>query len=105
MAQKVRSSFVLVALGLLVASCASSGSIESGQNFGVHVGMPLNDAGAILRRQGLEPVPPGIYEPEARCGMRAAGHGEEISAFTSPLKPIVCLFVVSGRVVAIAWEY
>lgn len=105
MVRKSRSSFALAALGFLAASCASNGSIESGQKFGVHVGMRLEDAGAILRRQGLRPELPITNQQITACGERPRQPGEQLSAFSGRLTPFVCLFVVSGRVVAVAWEY
>jgi hypothetical protein len=58
MVQKIRTAFVLAALGLLSASCASGGGIASGQKFGVQIGMQLDDASAILRQRGLQQESP-----------------------------------------------
>lgn len=107
MVRKFRSSFALAALGFLVASCASSGSIERGQRFGVQIGTPLDDARTVLRRRGFQDELPITNQELPGCGDRSRQQGEEVSAFSSPRLglPLVCLFVVSGRVAAIAWEY
>jgi hypothetical protein len=107
MVQKNRSSLVLVALGLLLASCATGGGIASGQKFGVQIGMPLDDASAILRQRGLQQQIPGpnTYNGGTMCGMRLLGKGEELRDFWSEHSTyVICLFGVSGRVVAITWE-
>lgn len=49
---KVLSAAAL-ALTLLVASCISGGSIDRGRKFGVEVGMPIEEASAILERRRL----------------------------------------------------
>ncbi len=103
MVRKFGSSFVLAALGFL-AACASSGSTESGQKFGVQIGMSLDDASVILHRQGFQPSPL-ITNELPSCGYRARKRGEELNSFWGPRQPELCLFTVSRRVVAIAWEY
>jgi hypothetical protein len=106
----MRTFFRSLILGLVLtcfaASCASNESIESGQKFGVHVGMPLDDAGAILRRRGLQPGSQRTDELTTMCGARPRGQGEQVRSFTDARGGFaVCLFAVSGRVVAIAWEH
>lgn len=103
--RQFRSLILGLVLTCFGASCASNEGIESGQKFGVHVGMPLDEASTILRRRGLQPVLPGTNELIPLCGGRPRGHSEEVSAFRSPRHPTVCLFGVSGRVVAVGWEY
>jgi len=98
------SRAILMTLGVLVASCASNGSIDSGRKYGIEVGMPSEEAVDILRQRGLrrDTIPDdwGLI-----CGGRAAGLGENLQSFTrGPNRPLICLFTASGRVVAIAWE-
>lgn len=92
-------------LGLLTACVEPTGSIASGQKFGISVGMPPNSASAILRQRGFEPVLSVTNDEITECGGRLRGKAEEVSAFSNVRGPIICLFVMSDRVAAIAWEY
>lgn len=94
-----------MALGVLVASCAGNGSVDRGRKFGVEVGMSSEEAGAILSRtrvrRNLTFYPDGSLP---MCGGRPRGNGERVELYATPQHDVVCLFVQSGRVVAIAWE-
>lgn len=101
------TSATLMALGILVASCVSNGSIDSGRRYGIEVGMPSEEASAILRQRGLQRLDnAGVSVYGAfMCGGRASKAGETMEAFARELgPPTICLFTASGRVVAIAWE-
>jgi hypothetical protein len=71
------------------------------------VGMPSEEASAILRQRGLHRLDnPGVSVYGVfMCGGRASNEVETMEAFARGLgPPKICLFTASGSVVAIAWE-
>lgn len=98
-------SFVVVAVSLLLSSCVTAGSTATGQRFGVQVGMPFEEASAVLQRRGFQQEPSTFNERFSTCGLRNREAGETLEAFSSQdRQTTVCLFVASERVVAVAWE-
>ena len=84
----------------------SYGHVVTGERLGVRVGMSLEEASAHLVRQGLVPVPE--YDRQVRsCGGRMVASQEEVRSFADNTwrHGGVCLFVTSGRVVAIGWSF
>jgi hypothetical protein len=100
---KLLSSAVLLALGLLVSSCALPGSIERGRKFGVEIGMRSAEAHAILERRGVRRVSTERWlNPD--CGGRVPQPGEDFEMFAENDQAVICLFIANDRVVAIAWS-
>ncbi|MBX3430842.1 MAG: hypothetical protein KF779_14765 [Hyphomonadaceae bacterium] len=98
------SKVTSLTLAMLLASCALPGSIDHGRRFGVEVGMPLEEADAILSRTRAHRELGDFPDGAPMCGGRPRGNGERVETYATPQHDVVCLFVVSGRVVAIAWE-
>jgi hypothetical protein len=93
----------LLTAAILVASCAANGSIDVGRKFGLEVGMTTEEASAVMRQRHprYEAGPSGLIP---MCGGRPRGNGERLQSYATPQYDIICIFVASGRVVAIAWE-
>lgn len=88
--------------GLLVA-CTTGSHIESGQRFGVRIGMPLEEAHATMVRRGAR----ASLAKGDECGGRTAGPGEQIEVFFGTswnAGRTYCLLAVDGRVALIGWE-
>lgn len=107
---------VVVALGLSVMFLAEErnrallleprGHIESGEKFGIRVGMTAARGESIATSQGLhlrELAP----QPVDVCGTRTSNPGEEMQAFRddSLRRGYVCTFIRNGQVVAVAWTF
>ena len=106
MARKTWLSVVM--LGLLAAACTPGAYIDTGERFGVRVGMPLADAHAIWVQRGMEPSSPQVNAMMQECGNRKRGPGDQIEYFSGSRSSwragrTYCLLAVDGRVTLIAW--
>ena len=106
MALKIHPSIVM--LGLLAAACTTGTQIDTGEAFGVRIGMSLADAHAVLVRRDLEPSSPQVNDVMQQCGNHKRGPGDQIEYFTGNRSSLragrtYCLLAVYGRVALIAW--
>ena len=88
----------------LSAACTTGAHIETGQRFGVRIGMPLEEAHAILVRRGARG---GALSGIEECGGRRRGPGDQIEVFFGTswsAGRTYCLLAVDGRVAVIGWE-
>jgi len=81
----------------------SDGYIDSGEKFGIEIGLPTAEAARILQSRGLMPGEPST---PGRCLSRDyAGAGQTVTLWEdrSWRRAVVCVGAADGRVSGIGW--
>jgi hypothetical protein len=103
----MKRAFFAALLALLVTSCVTRAYIDTGEMFGVRIGMPMAEAREIMLRRGLQPgdAKQDSWIPD--CAGRRRGPNDQIEFFFQQISPdashYYCILGVDGRVAVVGW--